>query len=75
MKPTPLYALPEPDGGWAASRMPISVVLADDHTFMRRQLRRVLDAETEFAIVAEASDFESVLHHVRGHLPLCSCST
>lgn len=69
MKPTPLYALPDPDGGSAASRTPISVVLADDHTFMRRQLRRVLDAETEFAIVAEASDFESVLRHVRGHLP------
>jgi two-component system response regulator NreC len=69
MKPGPLYALPEPGSGAAASKTPISVVLADDHAFMRRSLRRLLDAETEFEVVAEASDIPTVLRHVRGHLP------
>jgi two-component system response regulator NreC len=69
VKPVPLYALPEPNGGSTASRTTISVVLADDHAFMRRQLRRVLDAETEFEVVGEASDVDTVLRHVRVPMP------
>jgi two-component system response regulator NreC len=67
--PAPLYALPDLNGGSTASRTPISVVLADDHAFMRRQLRRVLEAEAEFEVVAEASDVETVLRHVRAYMP------
>lgn len=69
MKPAALYALPEPGSGPTATRTPISVVLADDHAFMRRSLRLVLDADAEFEVVAEASDIETVLRHVRGRLP------
>ena len=65
----PLYALPDPGSGSEASRTPIRVVLADDHAFMRRSLRLLLDAESEFEIVAEASDIPTMLRHVRGHLP------
>lgn len=69
MKPAALYALPEQGSGPTATRTPISVVLADDHAFMRRSLRLVLDADAEFEVVAEASDIETVLQHVRGRLP------
>jgi two-component system, NarL family, response regulator NreC len=69
MKPGSLYALPDPGSGSAARRTPISVVLADDHAFMRRSLRLLLDGGAEFEVVAEASDIPTVLLHVRGLLP------
>ena len=69
MKRSPLYALPDPGSGSEALRTPIRVVLADDHAFMRRSLRLLLDAESEFEVVAEASDIPTMLQHVRGHLP------
>jgi len=34
----------------------IRIVLADDHHIVRQGLRRILDAETEFSVIAEASD-------------------
>jgi two-component system response regulator NreC len=48
---------------------PISVVLADDHAFMRRTLRLLLDSEQDVEVVAEADDLESVVRSVDGHHP------
>jgi len=48
---------------------PIRVVLADDHNAMRRNLRRLLDAEDGVTVVAEAIDLETATRHVHGHLP------
>jgi two-component system response regulator NreC len=64
-----LYALPGRGTGAVASPAPIRLVLADDYEIVRRTLRRQLDAETEFEIVAEASDVPMVLRHVRAHRP------
>jgi two-component system response regulator NreC len=47
----------------------IRIVIADDHAFVRRGLREVLDAEDGFDVVAEASDLESALRYTRGHHP------
>ena len=35
---------------------PIRILLADDHTVMRRGLRLLLESQPEFSVVAEASD-------------------
>jgi two-component system, NarL family, response regulator NreC len=35
---------------------PIRILLADDHTVMRKGLRMLLDSQPEFSVVAEASD-------------------
>lgn len=48
---------------------PIQVVLADDHTVMRRNLRLLLDREDDVEVVAEAADLTSVVRHVHGHTP------
>ena len=40
-------------GGTAVQR--IEIVLADDHAVIRGGLRQVLDAETDFSVVAEAA--------------------
>lgn len=47
----------------------IRVVLADDHAFLRRSLRMLLDGDGEFDVVAEASDVPTVVRHVRAHRP------
>jgi two-component system response regulator NreC len=47
----------------------IRVVIADDHAFVRRGLRQVLDAEEGFDVVAEAADLESARRYTRGHRP------
>ncbi len=36
--------------------MPIRILIADDHTLVRAGLRRILDDEVDFEVVAEASD-------------------
>jgi len=48
---------------------PITVVLADDHTTLRRSLRRLLDSEADVDVVAEASDLSTVVRQVHGRLP------
>ena len=48
---------------------PITVVLADDHTVMRRGLRMLLQAESDLEVVAEAGDVVSAFQHVRAHRP------
>jgi two-component system, NarL family, response regulator NreC len=47
----------------------IRVVIADDHSVVRRGLRGVLEAEDGFEIVAEASTLDDARRYVRGHHP------
>jgi DNA-binding NarL/FixJ family response regulator len=56
-------------GSEHSSRSPIRVVLADDHVFMRRGLRLLLDGEDGVEVVAEAEDLASALGAVRAHKP------
>jgi two-component system, NarL family, response regulator NreC len=51
------------------SPRPIRVVIADDHSVVRRGLRQVLDADGGFDVLAEASDLDSARRYVRGHHP------
>jgi len=48
---------------------PIKIVIADDHSVVRRGLRQLLEAEVGFDVVAEAGDVESARRYVRGHHP------
>jgi len=47
----------------------IRIVLADDHAVVRAGLRLLLDSESDFEVVAEASDVDSAKRYVRGHHP------
>lgn len=47
----------------------ISIVLADDHTVVRRALRVLLEEEEDFEVVAEAEDADDAVRYVRGHKP------
>lgn len=47
----------------------ISIVLADDHTVVRRALRLLLEEEPDFEVVAEADDAEAAVRYVHGHKP------
>ena len=48
---------------------PIRVVLADDHTFLRRNLRMVLDDDPDVRVVAELADLSSLLEDVAALRP------
>ena len=39
----------------------IAIVIADDHAMVRGGLRRLLDAEADLLVVAEAGDVETAL--------------
>jgi two-component system, NarL family, response regulator NreC len=56
-------------GDDAGARELIRVVIADDHSVVRRGLRQVLDADGGFDVVAEASDLEAARRYARGHHP------
>jgi two-component system response regulator NreC len=45
------------------------VVLADDHSVVRRTLRRLLDTEEDVDVVAEAADLPTATRHVHAHVP------
>ena len=47
----------------------ISIVLADDHTVVRRALRVLLEEEPGFEVVAEADDANAAIRYLRGHKP------
>lgn len=47
----------------------ITIVLADDHTVVRRALRLLLEEEPDFEVVAEADDADAAVRYVRGHKP------
>lgn len=48
---------------------PITVVLADDHALVRGGLRRVLDAEDDLQVVAEAADADEAVRVVQEQRP------
>ena len=49
--------------------MSIRVILADDHPVILRGLQAVLDAESDFKILAQCRDGEEALRAVRAHRP------
>jgi two-component system response regulator NreC len=53
----------------ADSTDPIRLILADDHAVVRSGLRMLLDSESDFEVVAEASNVEDARRYVRGHHP------
>jgi DNA-binding NarL/FixJ family response regulator len=55
--------VPEPRSG------PIPVLLVDDHTIFRQGLRRLLDEDARFKVVAEANDGREALDLVKAHKP------
>ena len=59
----------DPDTRAAASRPPIRVVIADDHSIVRRGLRQLLEADGDFEVVAEAADIAGARRYTRGHRP------
>lgn len=48
---------------------PIRILLADDHTVMRRGLRLLLESRPEFAVVAEASDGRQAMQQAEATQP------
>jgi two-component system, NarL family, response regulator NreC len=63
--------LATPTSGLGHTRpgFPIRVVLVDDHASMRRSLRRLLDADDDFELVAEAAELSTVLRDVQSLVP------
>ena len=57
------------EGSPSGDSQGISIVLADDHTVVRRALRVLLDEEPDFEVVDEADDSDSAVRYVRGHKP------
>lgn len=51
-----------------SGQLGISIVLADDHTVVRRALRGLLE-EAGFEVLAEAGTAEDAVRYVRGHKP------
>jgi two-component system, NarL family, response regulator NreC len=47
----------------------IRIVIADDHSVVRRGLRALLDGEEGLEVVAEAENIEDARRYVRGHHP------
>jgi two-component system response regulator NreC len=53
-----------------ATAATITIVVADDHAVVRGGLRRLLDAEPDFEVVAEAGDVEETKAQVAAHRPV-----
>jgi two-component system, NarL family, response regulator NreC len=47
----------------------VTIVIADDHTVMRRGLRMLLEAERDFHVLSEAGNLQAVFRDVRTHRP------
>jgi CheY-like chemotaxis protein len=43
----------------------INILLVDDHRVVREGLRRMLELESDFRVVGEASDVQEVLNQVK----------
>jgi two-component system response regulator NreC len=56
-------------GSAEATAATITIVVADDHAVVRGGLRRLLDAEPDFQVVAEAGDVEETKAQVAAHEP------
>jgi DNA-binding NarL/FixJ family response regulator len=48
---------------------PVRIVLADDHTILRKGLRLLLERESDFTVVGEASDGREAIDAVEGLRP------
>jgi two-component system, NarL family, response regulator NreC len=48
---------------------PLRIVIADDHSVVRRGLRQLLENEAGLEVVAEADDIDSARRYTRGHKP------
>jgi DNA-binding NarL/FixJ family response regulator len=48
---------------------PIRILLADDHTVMRRGLRPLLESQPEFSVVAEAADGREAVQQTEATMP------
>jgi two-component system response regulator NreC len=57
------------EGDLDGERLPITVVLADDHRMFRQTLRRLLDVEQTVSVVDEASDLSSAIENVHQRRP------
>jgi len=64
-----LASTQRPTVGTLPQSEPIQVVLADDHTMMRRSLRMLLDAEANLEVVGEAGDHATVTSLVDAQQP------
>ena len=49
--------------------MTVRILLADDHTMVRAGLRRVLEAEPDLTVVAEAADGAEAVELARSSAP------
>ncbi|GGY94842.1 response regulator [Streptomyces poonensis] len=59
--PNPVASAPSPSGP-----APIRILLADDHTLVRRGVRLILDREPDLEVVAEAGDGAEAIEAARG---------
>jgi two-component system response regulator NreC len=57
------------DGSALSSAKMTRIVIADDHAVVRSGLRMLLNAETDFEVVAEAGDVPDAVRYTRGHHP------
>jgi DNA-binding NarL/FixJ family response regulator len=57
------------EGDREGERVPVTVVLADNHAMFRRTLRRLLDVERTVTVIDEASDLSSAVEHVERDQP------
>src|SRR3954452_9214579 len=60
---------PRAVGPAEATAESITIVVADDHAVVRGGLRRLLDAEPDFKVVAEAGDVDETRARVAEHRP------
>lgn len=49
--------------------MTTSIVLIDDHKLFREGVKRILDFETSFEVVAEGDDGDAAVHIIEEHMP------
>ena len=52
-----------------SAERPLRIVIADDHSVVRRGLRQLLEDEAGLEVVAEADDVDGARRYVRGHKP------
>jgi two-component system, NarL family, response regulator NreC len=67
--PAHLQLAPDMPDADPAPKRPIRVVLADDHTLMRRGLRRLLDDQKDVEVIAEVAALTAVAEHVHRSRP------
>jgi two-component system, NarL family, response regulator NreC len=64
-----LHLAAAPSSAGPSTTPAIRVVVGDDHSLMRRNLRLLLEREDGLEVVAEAGDVPTAIRHVHGHRP------